>query len=80
MGAVTRCLKKHNAGNATHPLAPNRTTHSDAQAAMHAHLSNRTSYVLDGKTNFTYKEHRPDKVGLLSSVGELSSPYPGSVP
>ena len=30
--------------------------------------------LAESLTNFTYKEHRPDKVGLLSSVGELSSP------
>ena len=70
VGAVTRCLKKHNAGNATHPLATNRTSNTDAQTAMHQRLVNRTAYALNGtgSSGFMYKEHRPDKVRLRVGI------------
>ena len=60
VAAVTRCLKRHNAGNATHPLAlnrtVNRTTHDSAQAVLLG--------ILNGTANassYKYKEHRPEK-------------------
>lgn len=69
--AATRCLKRLNAGNATHPLVSNRTLNADAEAALgttHQQQlqrfasKNRTTYTLNGTTaTFKYKEHRPDK-------------------